>query len=226
MSDPALELKRAAARAALEELPPEGIIGLGTGSTAKVFVDEIGALVKAGRKLIGVPTSNATRAQAESLGIPLLSDEGPWDVLVTFDGADEIDPHKNLIKGGGGALLREKIVNFASRRNVIFADGSKLSRKLGEKWAVPVEVVPFAHLATARLLGRYGEPKLRRNGNGDGPFCTDSANYIYDLAVGPIESPRALETALNGLPGVVEVGLFVARADVVIVADKDGVRRL
>src|SRR5215472_11832788 len=108
------DAKRAAARAALEELPHEGIIGLGSGSTTRFFIDEVGALVRAGRKLVGVPTSIASRTQAASLGIPLLDDEGPWDVAVTVDGADEVDDALHLIKGGGGAQTREKIVNFAS----------------------------------------------------------------------------------------------------------------
>lgn len=222
MTDPLAD-KRAAARAALAELPPSGVIGLGTGSTAKLFVDEIGALVRAGRQLVGVPTSNATRAQAESLGIPLLDDEGPWDILVNFDGADEIDPQRNVIKGGGGAHLREKIVNYASRRNVILADVSKLSERLGHKWAIPIEVVPFAHRATARLLERFGRPTLRAPENK--VFRTDSNNYIYDLAVAPIESPAALEASLGALPGVVAVGLFVGRADLVLAAGPNGVQR-
>src|ERR1700679_2468082 len=138
------EAKLLAARAAVEELPEKGIVGLGTGSTARLFIDEVGALVRAGRALVGVPTSEASRKQAHALGIPLLDDEGPWAIDVTVDGADEVDPKLSLIKGGGGAHLREKIVNFASKRNVIVVDETKLSNVLGEKWSVPVEVVRFA----------------------------------------------------------------------------------
>src|SRR4051812_24000116 len=128
------EAKRAAARAALDELPNEGVVGLGSGSTSKLFIDEVGALVKAGRKLRGVPTSEASRAQAEALGIELLPPDGPWSIDVTVDGADEVSSALDLIKGGGAAQTREKIVNFASKRNVIIVDGSKLSAHLGEKW--------------------------------------------------------------------------------------------
>jgi ribose 5-phosphate isomerase A len=218
------EAKLAAARAALSELPDEGIIGLGSGSTVRLFVEEVGALVKAGRKLVGVPTSEGTRAQAAALGIPLLPDDGPWDIAVCVDGADEVDNNRNLIKGGGAAHTREKIVNYASRRNVIIVDESKMSWLLGEKWPVPTEVLPFAHLATARLLKGFGEPVLRQK---DGkPVRTDAGNYVYDVQTGPIEDPAAMQARLHSVPGVVEVGLFVGRADVVLVAGEEGVRRL
>ncbi len=218
------EAKRAAARAALDELPGEGVIGLGSGSTAKLFIDEVGALVRAGRKLVGVPTSEGSRRQAAGLGIPLLADDGPWDIAVTVDGADEVDERLNLIKGGGGAHLREKIVNFASRRNVIIVDGTKLSRRLGEKWPVPVEVLRFAQLATKHHLCKLGRPELRQK---DGaPFVTDAGNLVYDLHAGVVDDPAALDRALRGIPGVVETGLFVGRADLVLVAEEAGVRRL
>ena len=129
------EAKREAARAATAELPKDGVIGLGTGSTARYFIEEVGKLVRAGRDLRGVPTSAASRKQAEALGIPLLGDDGPWQVDVTVDGADEVDPKLSLIKGGGGAHLREKIVNFASKRNVIVVDESNrmdVSRRVFE----------------------------------------------------------------------------------------------
>ena len=217
------DAKRAAARAALAELPDAGTIGLGSGSTAKLFIDEVGALVKAGRKLVGVPTSEASRTQAAALGIPLLSDDGPWEIDVTVDGADEVDDLLNLVKGGGGAQTREKMVNYASKRNVIIVDETKLSSRLGEKWSVPLEVLPFAHLQTRRLLSVLGTPKLReRNG---APWITDAGNLIYDLAVGPIDDPAALDQRLHAVPGVVETGLFVGRADLVLIAGKNGVIR-
>jgi len=221
MSD---EQKRAAARAALEELPNEGVIGLGSGSTAKIFIDEIGALVQQGRKYVGVPTSEASRTQAKSLGIPLLDDEGPWSIDVTIDGADEVDEKLDLIKGGGAAHLREKIVNFASARNVIIVDESKLSKHLGEKWPIPVEVVPFAHLTTAQKLLKIGEPVLRMKGTT--VVRTDAGNLIYDVGVEPMKDPSSTEKALRAIPGVVETGLFLGRADVVIVAGATGIRRL
>ena len=218
------EAKRGAARAALDELPHEGVIGLGSGSTVKMFVDEVGALVRAGRKLVGVPTSEGTRAQATSLGIPLLDDEGPWQIVVTVDGADEVDEHKNLIKGGGAAHTREKIVNYASARNVIIVDESKLSKRLGEKWPIPIEVLPFAHLSTVRLLSTIGRPTMRMRQ--EKPVKTDAGNFVYDVATGPIDDPAAVERALKAIPGVVECGLFVGHADVVIVAGSAGIRRL
>jgi ribose 5-phosphate isomerase A len=211
------DAKRAAARAALGELPEAGIVGLGTGSTSRIFVEELAPRVRAGRKLVGVPTSESTRALAESLGIPLLGDEGPWAIDVNVDGADEVSAGLDLIKGGGGAHAREKIVNYAARRNVVIVDGSKLSARLGEKWPVPVEVLPFAHGETRAHLGRLGEPVLRHK---DGaPWRTDAGNLIYDLRVAPIDDPAALDRALRGIPGVVETGLFVGRADVVLVAE-------
>jgi ribose 5-phosphate isomerase A len=218
------ESKRAAAIAALAELPEAGVLGLGTGSTARLFIEEVGALVRAGRRFRAVPTSEASRAQAQALGIEVLPEAGPWDIDVTVDGADEVDPRLDLIKGGGGAHLREKIVNYASRRNVIIVDESKLSPSLGVHWSVPVEVVVFAQGVTARHLGAFGTPVQRlREG---APFRTDSGNVIYDLACGPIADPRALDRSLRAVPGVVETGLFIERADVVIVAGSAGVRRL
>ena len=216
------DAKRAAARAALAELPEEGIIGLGTGSTTRFFIDEVGALVKSGRKLVGVPTSESSRAQASALGIPLLGDEGPWAIAVTVDGADEVDERMNLIKGGGGAQTREKIVNDSSARNVIIVDEGKLSKHLGEKWKIPVEVLSFAHLATRAKLGRFGVPSRRER---DGaPLRTDAGNFIYDVAAGIISDPKVLDAALRAIPGVVETGLFVGRADVVLIAGVSGVR--
>ncbi len=222
------ESKRAAAVAALAELPETGVLGLGTGSTARLFIDEIGALVKAGRRFRAVPTSEASRAQAEALGIEVLPPDGPWDIDVTVDGADEVDPRLDLIKGGGAAHLREKIVNYASRKNVIIVDASKLSPSLGVNWSVPVEVVTFAQGATAKHLARHGKPvlRLRERDGTRAPLRTDSGNVIYDLACGPIADPAALDRALRAIPGVVETGLFIGRADVVIVAGPAGVDRL
>ena len=218
------EAKRLAARAALELLPGSGVLGLGSGSTAKIFIDEVGALVKAGARYTGVPTSDGSRRQAEALGIPLLGDRGPWTIDVCVDGADEVSGDLDLIKGGGGAQTREKIVNHASKTNVIIVDESKISRRLGEKWPVPLEVLGFGVEATVAALGSFGKVTLRQK---DGaPWMTDSGNFLYDLHAGVIESPAELDTALLAIPGVVETGLFVGRASVVIVAGPDGVRKL
>lgn len=218
------ESKRRAARAALDLLPESGVIGLGTGSTTRFFIEAVGELVRAGRRFQGVPTSQQSRTLASACGIPLLDDAGPWDIDLCVDGADEVSEALDLIKGGGAAHTREKIVNFASRANAIIVDDSKLSKRLGEKRAVPVEVLVFAHLTTARALGRLGTPTLRLR---DGvPLLTDSGNYIYDLAVAPLDDPKALDDALANVPGVVETGLFCGRADWVIVAEPKGIRTL
>jgi ribose 5-phosphate isomerase A len=217
--------KLLAARAALLELPKgDCVVGLGSGSTARIFIDEVGALVKSGRKITGVPTSDASREQARALGIPLLDDEGPWSIAVTVDGADEVDENLQLIKGGGGAHAREKIVNYSSARNVIIVDASKISKNLGEKWPIPVEVLRFAHRATASHLSRFGSPKLRMRGAD--PFVTDAGNFIYDVNAGTIADPASLDQKLHAVPGVVETGFFIARADIVLVADESGVRKL
>jgi ribose 5-phosphate isomerase A len=218
------EAKLEAARAALAELPEAGVVGLGSGSTAKLFIDEVGALVKAGRKLRGVPTSEGSRRQAQALGIPLLADDGPWAIDVTVDGADEVSDALDLVKGGGAAHTREKIVNFASTRNVIIVDGTKLSKRLGEKWAIPVEVLSFAHPMTASHLAKLGEPALRKK---DGSVVrTDAGNVIYDVRVRPLDSPAEMDRALRDIPGVVETGLFVGRCDLLIVASPEGTRRV
>jgi ribose 5-phosphate isomerase A len=220
------EMKRKAAHAALLHLPETGILGLGTGTTTGWFIEAVGELVRGGRTFSAVPTSNASRALARECGIPLLDDAGPWRIDACFDGADEVSKNLDLIKGGGGAHTREKIVNFASRLNVIIVDESKLVENLGEKRRLPVEVLPFGLHTTLQSLSALGEPKLRTTRDSGSPFLSDSGNYIVDLATGRIGEPGRLDQILRRLPGVVETGLFVARADVVVVAAEDGVREL
>ncbi|MCH2107798.1 MAG: ribose-5-phosphate isomerase RpiA [Polyangiaceae bacterium] len=215
------EAKKNAARAALAYLPESGIVGLGTGSTAKHFIDGVGELIKEGRKFSAVPTSEQSRIQALDLGIPLAPVDGPWEIDVCVDGADEVSDALDLIKGGGAAHTREKIVNYASRCNIIVVDDSKLSPQLGEKWKVPLEILHFAHRATAEALRTFGELSQRQK-NGQA-LITDSGNYVYDLATGPITDPRELDTRLRALPGVVETGLFCQRADIVLIATQEGV---
>ena len=218
------DLKRKAAQAALDLLPERGVLGLGTGSTTRWFIEAVGDLVRAGRRFSAVPTSRASRELAARVGIPLLDDAGPWQIELCVDGADEVSDTLDLIKGGGGAHTREKIVNYAAARNVIIVDDSKLSARLGEKRKVPVEVLPFGAKTTEAALAKLGKPQLRQQ---DGtPFQTDSGNLIYDIDVGPLDDPGQLDRLLRGLPGVVETGLFLGRADMVIVASEGGVRRL
>ena len=217
-------MKRAAARAALQHLPPSGVLGLGTGSTTRYFIEAVGELVRAGRHYSCVPTSQASRKLAEACGIPLLGDEGPWQIDVCVDGADEVTPTLDLVKGGGGAHTREKLVNQAARRNVIIVDESKLVARLGQTRAIPLEVLSFGYRTTLAALAAFGRPELRPvNG---APLRSDSGNFIVDLAAGELEDAAQLDRALHGLPGVVETGLFIGRANVVVVAGADGVREL
>lgn len=218
------QAKREAARAALGLLPERGVVGLGSGSTAELFIEEVARLVASGRELVGVPTSEASRRQALALGIPLLDDSGPWSIDVCVDGADEVSDALDLIKGGGGCHSREKIVNHAARTNVVVVDESKLSPRLGQKWPVPVEVLPFGRESTRQWLEQHGRVSLRERAGR--PFVTDSGNFIFDVRAGAIDDPRALDVALRSIPGVVETGLFIARADIVVVAGADGVRQL
>ncbi|MBK8171112.1 MAG: ribose-5-phosphate isomerase RpiA [Sandaracinaceae bacterium] len=219
-----VEQKRAAARAALKYVPESGVVGLGSGSTAEIFIQELAPLIAAGRKLVGVPSSHKSRALAMSLGIPLLSDDGPWVIDVCFDGADEVDPALDVIKGGGGALTREKVVIAASKKTILLVDASKLSARLGEVWSVPIEVTAFGHASTAAHLRAYGEPVLRMRDQK--PFVTDQSGLIYDVKTGPIGDTRALDARLLGIPGVVTTGLFVGMTERVIVAHPDRTEEL
>jgi ribose 5-phosphate isomerase A len=223
--------KGQAAERALAFLEDGMKLGLGTGSTAAKFVDLVGLRVKEGLKVLCVPTSEATRAQAERLGIPLTTLEDTHDLDLTVDGADELDGELRLIKGGGGALLREKIVALASRRMVVIADASKRVATLG-KYPLPVEVDRFGVAATRRLVetlaadaGCRGEIELRLAQNGQ-PFVTDGSNYLLDCAFGRIDRPEALDQALKRIPGVVENGLFLDIASAAVIAGPDGVEVL
>lgn len=220
--------KQQAAERALTLVEDGMTVGLGTGSTAARFVDLVGQKVKAGLRVRCVPTSEATRAQAERLGIPLITlDQQPF-VDLTVDGADELDSELRLIKGGGGALLVEKIVATASGRMVVIADASKQVETLG-RFPLPVEIVRFGFGATRNMIevlaadaGCRGEIKQRMRSDGQ-PFVTDSGNFILDCAFGRIDEPEALDEALKLIPGVVENGLFLGIADAAIVAGPDGV---
>jgi ribose 5-phosphate isomerase A len=216
-------LKQAAAEAAMAFLPHAGVIGLGTGTTARHAIRLIAERIASQRApLLAVATSTASATAAAEAGIPLLGDEGPWEVAVTFDGADEVSAALDLIKGGGGALLREKIVNSASVRRVIMVDESKLSGALGERSRLPVEVTRFGWAQTRREIERRAGPAELRERDGE-PFVTDNGHYILDVATGPIADPAALERELETLPGVVVTGLFVDRTDILVIAGAGGV---
>jgi ribose 5-phosphate isomerase A len=222
------DLKRQAAAKALELVKPGMRLGLGTGSTAAHLVDLLGQRVAQGLEVRCVPTSERTRAQAQALGIPLADFDDLPELDLTIDGTDEFDPHLRLIKGGGGALLREKIVATASHRMVVITDASKAVARLG-KFPLPVEVNRFGIEATRRLIlreaaraGCEGPLSLRGSDKG-APFVTDGGHYIFDCAFGPIPAPEDLAARLVAIPGVVEHGLFIGIARAVISAGADGV---
>jgi ribose 5-phosphate isomerase A len=221
--------KRAAAARAVEFVRPGMRLGLGTGSTAKHFVDLLGERVRGGLDVVAVPTSEATRAQAERLGITLTTlDETP-ELDLTIDGADEIAPDLTLIKGGGGALLREKIVAAASAKMLVIADQSKWVAMLG-RFPLPVEIAPFGAAATRRAVeaaaaaaGCPGPAPIRKAPNGHA-FVTDGGHWVLDAQLQRIPDPKTLAARLSAVPGVMEHGLFIGLAWTAIVADPDGVR--
>jgi ribose 5-phosphate isomerase A len=216
------DLKRQAAETAVAHVRDGMVVGLGTGSTARYVVLALGERVKAGLTIRGVPTSRDTAELARQSGIPLLETEDSWAIDVDIDGADQVDPQLNLIKGGGGALLKEKIVAMAARQVIIVVDHTKLVPALGNSFPLPVEVVPFGWGSTARQMEALGMKPVLRERNGR-IFRTEAGHYILDLHVGRIENPAELETRLNLVPGVVETGLFVGRTDLLIVGSPSGV---
>jgi ribose 5-phosphate isomerase A len=225
------DLKRQAARAALDEIRPGMRVGLGTGSTARALVDLVGERVRDGLDIICVPTSEATAAQARGLGIPLTDLDATPELDLTIDGADEIDPQLALIKGAGGALLREKIVAAASRRMVVIADNSKLVPVLG-RFPLSIEVNRFGLAATRRAVERVaaayhaeGAVKLRLVASGE-PLVTDGGHLILDAFFGRISNPEALSVDLHDVPGVVEHGLFLKLCRRAYVAGPDGVQTI
>src|SRR4051794_8038690 len=222
-------LKRQAAAQALAHVQDGMKLGLGTGSTARHFVELLGEKVAGGVKVVGVPTSEATRAQAEACKIPLTTLDEVDRLDLTIDGADELDPALNLIKGGGGALLREKIVAAASDRMIVIADDSKWVDVLG-RYPLPIEVIPFGLAATRRALGRvFGECGISgqisvRNGPDGHAFVTDGGHWIIDAHLGLIPDAPRLAGKLSLIPGVVEHGLFVGLANMVMLAGPQGIR--
>lgn len=209
--------KEAAARASLQFVQDGQVVGLGTGSTAAYFIKLLGEKVKKGFRVRGIPTSVRSRDLAESLGIPLTTLDECQEIAVTVDGADEVDPQLRLIKGGGGALLREKIVASATRQLVIVADASKQVQKLG-KFPLPVEVIRFSQALVAKRIAALGaDVQLRVDGAGQ-PYITDENNHILDCRFGEIADADSLARQLSDMPGVVEHGLFIGMASVVLFA--------
>ncbi len=217
--------KEAAARAGLRFIRDGQVVGLGSGSTATHFIKLLGEEVKKGLHITGIPTSVRSRELAQSLGIPLTTLDECQEIAVTVDGADEFDPHLRLVKGGGGALLREKIVASATRQLVIVADASKQVPKLG-KFPLPVEVIRFAQALIAKRITALGANVQLRTEPDGRPYLTDENNYILDCSFGEIRDPEALARRLSDMPGVVEHGLFIGMASLVLLADGSEVREL
>ncbi len=206
------------------ELVHEGtVIGLGTGRAAVEFVRALGARVRQGLRVTGVPTSEATRALADQLGIPLTTLDRVDQLDATFDGADEVAPNLDLLKGYGGALVREKVVAASSKRLIILVGPGKVVAALGSRGKLPVEVVPFGLPLAARRLRELGlDPVLRLGPDGREPFLSDNGQSILDCRTGPIADPSALETAIEAIPGVVGTGLFLGLAETVLIQADDG----
>ncbi len=228
MTDDVLALKQKAADLAVKYVQPGMIVGLGSGSTATLAVRRIGERLRAGLLLdiLGIPCSNQTKQEALQAGIPLTTLEEHPVIDLTIDGADEVDPVLNLIKGGGGALLQEKIVAQATRREIIIVDESKVSPVLGTHWPVPVEVIPFGWGSQAAFLRSLGaQVTLRMNKDGS-IYKTDQGNLILDCHFGPIADTEALAGRMKTRTGVVEHGLFLGLTSEVIVAGQSGFRHL
>ena len=217
--------KETAARAAVELVRDGQIVGLGTGSTAAYAVRFLGERVQAGLRIRGIPTSVNTKELAASLGIPLTTLEEFQQIDITIDGADEVDPELRLIKGGGGALLREKIVASVTRQFVVIADSSKQVSSLG-KFPVPVEVIPFAQMLVAKKIEGLGASVKAREYAYGNPFVTDEGHHILDCSFGEIADPEGLARELDRMPGVVEHGLFIGMANVALIGKENQVIEL
>lgn len=224
MSNQNLEsLKKAAALTAVEFVRDGMVVGLGTGSTAKHLIIALGEKVRAGMKLRAVPTSYETAELARQQGIPLIDQDNAWIIDVAIDGADQVDPNFNLIKGGGGALLKEKIVAASAKQFIVMVDQTKRVPVLGGPFPLPIEVIPFGWGSTARKIEALTKSRVVLRERSGAPFNTESGNLIVDVHIDRIEQPRDLEIVLNHIPGIVETGLFVNRTDILIVGTAQGV---
>jgi ribose 5-phosphate isomerase A len=209
--------KEAAARASLQFVKDGQVVGLGTGSTAAYFIQLLGERVKNGLRVRGIPTSVRSKELAESLGIPLTTLDECQEIAVTVDGADEVDPQLRLIKGGGGAMLREKIVASATRQMIVVADASKQVKHLG-KFPLPVEVIRFAQALIKKRIEALGADVQLRLGSDGKPYVTDENHHILDCRFGEIRDPEGLACELSAMPGLVEHGLFIGMASVALFA--------
>jgi ribose 5-phosphate isomerase A len=219
-------MKQRACQRAAQEVQDGMVLGLGTGSTVYYFLQELGRMVREGVRITGVSTSVQTAQLATQLAIPLTSLDDHPHLDLAVDGADEVDGHLNLIKGAGGALLREKIVAASAARFLIVVDDSKMVHQLGTRFPVPVEVVPFGHIpATYALEGLGARVSLRRGADGQ-TWLSDNGNYIVECRFGPIADPVALQQQLLAIPAVIDSGLFIGMTDTVLVGHAEGVRRL
>ena len=229
MNDNTKQLKISAAHYAVDNFIQSGmLVGLGVGSTAVHATRRIAEHLQSGKlsSITGIPASQSIEMEARSLGIPLLEFEPDTRIDITIDGADEVDPDLNLIKGGGGALTREKIVAQASRREVIVIDDSKQSSMLGTHWPIPIEVIPFGwQTQMGYLQSLDGEPTLRLDESG-APYVTDQGNYIIDADFGPIEQPIILADQIKKRAGIVEHGLFIHLATDIVVASPQGIQHI
>ena len=222
------QAKENAASAALEYVQDGMTLGLGSGSTAEIFIEMLGAKVAGGMKVQGIPTSKATAACARENGVPLIEADRVSRIHLTIDGADEVDPAFNLIKGGGACLLREKIIAHASDKMVVIVDGSKMVDTLGA-FALPVEVDPFGMAVTAEQIYdalkssgcKNAQTTLRQNKDGSGPLITDGGHYILDCKCEVIPSPADTALKLSQIPGVMEHGLFIDIAEVIVIGESD-----
>jgi ribose 5-phosphate isomerase A len=216
------DMKKIAAEKAVERVEDGMLIGIGTGSTVEFAIKKLGEMVKSDLKIEGIPTSMRTKKQAKECGIPLVDLNEYNEIDLTIDGADEVDSYLNLIKGGGGALTREKIIAYHSKKVIIIVDESKIVKKLGVGVPIPVEVTKFGWKATKKSLEEIKcTSELRKIM--DEVYITDNSNYILDCDFGKIDEPEVLENQINSIPGVVENGLFIGLADEVIVGSKQGI---
>jgi len=225
-ADPVQVMKQEVAKAAAARVQSGAIVGLGSGSTAALMIQYLGDRLRSGelKDIKGVPTSFQSTVLARQYGIPLVSLDEIETIDIAIDGADEVDPHHNLIKGGGAAHTREKIVDSLAEQFIVVVDSSKLVDRLGSTFKVPVEVIPMAITPVARAIEKLGgQPELRMAVKKAGPVITDQGNMVIDVKFATIDNPAEMEKTLNNIPGVLENGIFVGVVDLVLVGEvKDG----